>query len=96
MFTPISVNYVSSCQVVLFWFLVSDMAIILFLKILLACDEKLMLGCCAARDTHFSAFIIELIESLAIRYVYLAFPEPYYVRSLLWYVNFILIILYLA
>ena len=48
---------VSTCQVVLFWLLVSRYGYN-SLKYCWFCDEKLMLSCCDARDTHFSAFII--------------------------------------
>ena len=63
----VSVNMtVSSCQVILFWLLVSGMAVSSHfvlapcfkygynsLKYCWFCDEKLQLSCCAARDTHF-------------------------------------------
>ena len=55
----VSVNMaVSPCQVVLFWFLVSGMAIILF-KGFFCCAIQ-----CVARDTHCSAFIVILVLSL--------------------------------
>ena len=56
----VSVNMaVSWCQVVLYWLLV-------FKILLFRYENNLLLSCCAARDTYFSAFIILCKEYAAL------------------------------